>query len=609
MECTDIKTGETIITSAPFRTSNQVVLETTDLDDFYETSKQKILESLSSFQQAGSGWSFVSVEKMDINFIEYNPIKAKSHIPLDKNLVTKKAINNIKNEDNQYNHPERVDKELKNQAEKINWDKIEFPVSLNQITQFEKNNQDISVNVYGYENSEVHILHVSKNNDRKHLIDLLLISNGETNHYCLIKNLTRLLSSQTSNKHCKKHYFRNCLLGFNSEESLSNHKSYCETHDSVRIELSPPNSTMQFTNHNKSMRVPFVVYADFESFIKQIDTCEPNPNEFYTKQYQKHIPSSFCYYIKCFDESFYQSIPVTFTASSETDDVAQIFVDRLQEDIIKICNRIKFPKKMIFTSENKHDFNDATECHICGEKLGKDKVRDHCHITGKYRGAAHQSCNLNYKIPKFFPVLFHNLSGYDSHLFIKKLSGGKLSCIPNNEEKYISFSREIKVDEYIKEGNKFEVKREIRFLDSYRFMPSSLDALSKNLAKDQCKNIGKLYSGKQLDLLLKKGVYPYDSINRFNETQLPPKELIFSKLNDEDISDDDYSHAQDVWNEFNCKTFRDYHDLYNVSDVLLLADVFENFRDVCMNCYKLDPAWYYTSPGLAWDAALKKTKV
>ncbi|XP_065662831.1 uncharacterized protein LOC136085451 [Hydra vulgaris] len=513
---------------------------------------------------------------MDINTIEYNPLRAKSCIPLDKNLSTKKAIINIKNEDNQCfkwciaralnptdNHPESVDKELKIQSNKINWEKIEFPVSSDQITQFENNNKDISVNVYGYENS-VYPLRVSKNNDCQHLIDLLLISNGETNHYCLIKSLSKVLSSQTSKKKYTIHYCKNCLLGFNSEESLSKHKSYCNKHDSVRIELPPPKSTIQFTNHNRSMRVPFVVYANFESFIKPINTCTPNPNESYTKQYQKHIPSSFCYYIKCFDESFYQSNPVSLTASNEADDVAQIFVDRLQEDIIKICNRIKFKKNIVYTHENKKDFDAATECHICGKDLGNDKLRDHCHIIGKYRGAAHQNCNLNYKIPDFFPVLFHNLSGYDSNLFIKKLSGDKLSCIPNNEEKYISFSREIKV------------------------------------------------GGKQLDLSLKKGVYPYDwvdSVDKFNETQLPTKESFFSKLNDEDISDDDYSHAQNVWNEFNCKTFRDYHDLYNISDVLLLADVFENFRDVCMKNYKLDPAWYYTSPGLAWDAALKKTKV
>ncbi|XP_065650343.1 uncharacterized protein LOC136078498 [Hydra vulgaris] len=382
------------------------------------------------------------------------------------------------------------------------------------------NNTDISVNVYGYESSEVHILHVSKNNDPKYLIDLLLIANGETNHYCLIKSFGRLLSLQTSRHHSKVYYCRNCLLGFNSEESLSKHVSYCETHDPVRIELPPPKSTMQFTSHNKSMRVPFVVYADFESFIKPIDACEPNLNESYTKQYQEHIPT----------------FQLHLLQNNETDDVAQIFVDSLQEDIIKMYNKIKFPKRMIFTDKNKHGFNNAKTCHICGEKLNEDKVRDHCHITRKYR------------------VSFHNLSGYNSHLFIKKLSGGKLSCIPNNEGKYISFSREIKVDEYIKE-----------------------DALSKDLAKDKCKNIGKVYS-----------------------------ESFFSRLNAEDISDDDYSHAQIVWKEFNCKTFRDYHDLYNVSDVLLLVNVFKNFRDLCINIYDLDPAWYYTSPGLAWDASLKK---
>src|SRR5678816_2835580 len=130
-----------------------------------------------------------------------------------------------------------------------------------------------------------------------------------------------------------------------------------------------------------------------------------------------------------------------------------------------------------------------------------------------------------------------------------------------------------------------------------RFMPSSLDALSRNLRKDQCKNISKHYTGTQLDLLLRKGAYPYDyvdSIDRLNETELPSKSAFNSRLNDSGISDSDYEHAKTVWNEFGFKTFREYHDLYNLSDVLLLADVFENFRDVCCANYGLDPAWYYT---------------
>ena len=113
-----------------------------------------------------------------------------------------------------------------------------------------------------------------------------------------------------------------------------------------------------------------------------------------------------------------------------------------------------------------------------------------------------------------------------------------------------------------------------------------------------------------IELLTRKGVYPYDyvsSIEKLTETQLPPKEEFCSKVNDEDITDDDFQHALNVWNTFNCKTIRDYHNLYLKTDVLLLADVFENFRKTCLHHYNLDPAHYYTSPGLAWDACLKET--
>ena len=128
--------------------------------------------------------------------------------------------------------------------------------------------------------------------------------------------------------------------------------------------------------------------------------------------------------------------------------------------------------------------------------MNSDRVRDHCHLSGKFRGAAHNDCNINYKVPKFIPIIFHNLSNYDCHLFIKKL-GGEINCIPNNEEKYISFSKQIEVDKFVnKQGKEVIVKRELRFVDSYRFMASSLDALVKNLQKDQCKNLNRFFSGK-----------------------------------------------------------------------------------------------------------------
>ena len=155
-------------------------------------------------------------------------------------------------------------------------------------------------------------------------------------------------------------------------------------------------------------------------------------------------------------------------------------------------------------------------------------------------------------------------------------------------------------------------KHQLRFIDSFKFMASSLDKLSGNLDKQAFTNTSRYYDGKQLDLLLRKGVYPYDymdSLKRLDEILLPPKKAFYSRLSGEGISDEDYEHAQKVWKEFGMMSLRSYHDLYNKSDVLLLADVFENLRDVCSKNYGLDPAWYYTAPGLAWDAALKITEV
>ena len=152
----------------------------------------------------------------------------------------------------------------------------------------------------------------------------------------------------------------------------------------------------------------------------------------------------------------------------------------------------------------------------------------------------------------------------------------------------------------------------IRFIDSFKFMSTSLDSLVNNLPEEAFNNLKRYYTGDKLSLVMRKGVYPYeymDSLERFKENKLPPGESFYSRLTGEDISDEDYQHAQKVWRMFEMKTLQDYHNLYNETDVLLLADVFVNFRNICMENYKLDPAHYYTAPGLSWDACLKMTDV
>ena len=231
-------------------------------------------------------------------------------------------------------------------------------------------------------------------------------------------------------------------------------------------------------------------------------------------------------------------------------------------------------------------------------------------MTGKFRGSAHKECSQKLRIkPESLkvPVIFHNLRGYDSHFIMQQIGDiankhGQnekpltINAILNNMEKYMAFML----------GN------HLTFIDSFQFMSSSLDRLVSNLQKDDLKYTSKSFKGKMLDLLSKKGVYPYDymdSFEKFNEKKLPTKDQFYSILNDQHITDDEYNHAKEVWDTFYIKTMGEYHDHYLVSDVLLLTDVFENFRKTCMQYYKLDPCHYFTSPGLSWDAMLKMTNI
>ena len=176
---------------------------------------------------------------------------------------------------------------------------------------------------------------------------------------------------------------------------------------------------------------------------------------------------------------------------------------------------------------------------------------------------------------------------------IKEMS---LNAIPNNMEKYMAFML----------GN------HLTFIDSFQFMSNSLEKLVSNLPTEAFKYTSQQFKNEKFELMRKKGIYPYDSMDsfkKFNKTELPTKEEFYSILNDEHIKNEDYEHAKNVWKTFNIKTMGDYHDLYLKSDVLLLADVFENLRKTCMQYYKLDPCHYFTSPGLSWDAMLKMTNI
>ena len=266
----------------------------------------------------------------------------------------------------------------------------------------------------------------------------------------------------------------------------------------------------------------------------------------------------------------------------------------------------------------------SERCHICFKPFKEDNpmVRDYCHYTGCYRGPAHTKCNFQYKIPPYIPIVFHSLLGYDTHLFIKELAastgGPNIGITAKNTEDYISFSIKVEVDGVgiptSGPARAHESKEiELRFIDSFKFMSSSLDSLVNNLARRGEQFFGfEEYNDVQYKLLIKKGIYPYEYMNdwdKFKETALPPEKAFYSKLSMVGVREEDYEHARRVWGELGIKNLGEYHDVCLKTDVILLANVFEAFRKVCLKNYGLDPAHFYMAPGLAWKACLKKTRM
>ena len=619
--------NEIVYKTAYFNSKPQTIINNTEIPEALQLTKQQILNIIAQWISEGSGWIVESVDHHYLNIVQYEPMKGSSYIKLPQELRNgKKGLINIKNEDNecfrwchirhlnpQDKNPQRIKKSDKEYVDNLNYNEIEFPITTKQYNKIEKQN-DININVFGYENKQPYPIYISKEKYKDHM-ELLLITENKNKHYVLIKDFNRFMFNQTKYEH-RKHFCMHCLQCFSSERVLNNHKDNCIQVNGVQAVKMPDknNNILKFNNFHKQQPVPFVIYADFEAITEKISGCQPNNNKSFTEAYQKHTDCGYGYKILCcYDDKY--SKPVTIYRGEKA---VYKFMEAMLEEV-KYCKKImkkEFNKPLRMTKEDEEEFQKANECHICNKKYTNEdiKVRDHCHITSKYRGSAHQECNLKLRVNQEeikIPVIFHNLRGYDSHFIMQEIGEivknnkyinkkGKetqmnINAIPNNMEKYMAFML----------GN------HLTFLDSFQFMSSGLEKLVSNPPKESLKYTSQKFQGKKLDLMARKGVYPYDymdSFGKFSE-KLPAKEEFYSILNDEHISDEDYKHAKNVWKKFSIKNMGEYHDLYLESDILLLADVFENFRSTCLAYYKLDPCHYFTSPGLSWDAMLKMTNI
>lgn len=612
-----------------FSTKNHIIDISTNLKNWYNDNVIRALTNkLEEFSERDSGWALSEVLHLKVNINNFSPLKGgiSTFVRLPDFISRKRAVVNVKNRDSycflwavvsalhpvENKHPDRVTS-YPHFKDVLKYDSIEFPIKLHDIKKFEKLN-NLSINLYCIENKSVLPLCLSNNtNSNREPINLLVLPTDNNNftgiqhdnvtfHFAWIKRMSALFSKQLSSHGHKTFICFRCLNHFSSDDLLKRHSICCKNMNKCALKLpKEPDNILHFRHFSYKERVPFAIYADLESILEPCKTFGAvNCN---SVNYQKHTPFSVAYYLKCsYDNS------LSRFKLHRGNDCIKWFISELQSIALYANNILENSQPMETLSfEQEVNYATATHCHICTKPFTFTdvKVRDHSHLTSKYRGAAHQNCNLNYKNLFHIPVIFHNLSGYDANFIMKQLAtgfAGRIQLLPVNKEKYISFTKTV-------DGTRVH----LRFIDSFRFMASSLDKLSSYLENEK-KTIVRAYcnNDQEFNLLTRKGVFPYDymdSWEKLTETCLPLKTNFYSQLHDESINDEDYEHAINVWKIFNIKTLGEYSDLYLKSDVLLLADIFENFRRTCLLTYELDPLHYYTAPGLAFDAMLKTTGV
>lgn len=619
------------------------------LAEFYREAGAEIQLAIDNWMERGSGWRLRQVRTLYVETGRYKPIKGSSFIKTPQNIVNKKAVINVKNEDQscfEYSilaslhyhdlpHKKNADRPASYRqwfGKELDMRGMSEPVQIAEIDKFEKNNK-LSVNVWliSEKGGSVDPLRISENDYR--VVDLLLIEGEETSHYCWIRSLERLMYDREGMAH---HFHRICHTcgraydkRYLTPEKWDFHQRACRAKDAQRV-IIPEDRIICFKDWSKTLKAPVVIYADFECLNEKLDSCQPplkkkgrkgEGNNSYTEMKTLH---KVCGYSFTVVSPYYPGKTFTYRMREGGVNAAEHFIRAVNDECYKISAWLEDNKKEMtpLTAEQEKRHLESTHCHICKDvfedngEFGDDdpetRIHDHCHHTGEYRGAAHNQCNLMYRKHKKVPLFIHNLSGYDAALIMQQVHTTNYDpkVLARNLENFLTFDI-----------------NNTSYRDSFQHLPSSLSTLVNNLKKNlEVDEMGKCFPNlynyfckkwKHLppdcfNLLSGKLSFPYayfDSLQRFEECELPPIEAYYNDLMEECLTDEDYEEAKNIYSRFGLKNLGELHDLYVETDVLLLADVFENYRNICMKTYSLDPAHFVTAPALSWSAALLYTGV
>lgn len=603
-----------------FSTDSVLILTKNQIRGLVLISLRKLLAFYDSFVQGGSGWVLKKVQEIVLTVAKFKLFKGGcSNQVLPPPLQKSRAI--LRTQANNDNfcflfavtlalsaHKKRKNKSRLTQDDisilkRLPSQGMTFPVGLDDILKFEKQVY-FSLNIYGYEpvkvGSKTHALfpyYISQYlKTRRHQINLLY----HQKHFFPIVNLASLLKKNTRKNQRKSYVCRYCLSVFPELQLLHFHESLCnEQSMHIKMPDSDKKAQKKFTSFKSMIAAPFVIYADLESAI--LPSQAINEGKQISKTFHQSI--SWGAITVCRDNPQFGSDPIFYTGPDSIKNFL-IYLESEFERIQKILVSTNFPMKMNLGDQA--DFDAATKCKMCDlpfEDMAKgNKMHDHNHLNGKYRGALCNTCNLKNAVhSRKVVVFFHGLSNYDSHFIIQELhkyNDKKIQIIPRSAEKFLSF----------------EIN-DLVFKDSYMFLSEKLETLAKNLRDKGEENftyLQKYVSDPDCQkLLFQKGFFPYtylSSLSKLEETKLPPANAFFNDLSQTHIKSSDYEFAQKVWSKFNCQNLGDYLKVYLFADLILLADVFENFRENCLNDYQLDPVHYFSSAHFTMDAFLRFSK-
>ena len=481
----------------------------------------------------------------------------------------------------------------------LNYNDSDMPMRLCNIPKFERANPTLSINVIKYNacmddevgegevvrNEAYDLVYKTGNKNAIHKINLLLLEEKGNFHYVAITNLSRLLNTHSGTHRVRNIWCESCLRGFRKQAAYAKHLTLCQSMSKqLTVYSFPDEPTLKFRDWSKAISPQFVVYADFES------TLESTADESHV---EKHLPIAAAFVLLSEDAApkYY-----SFFGSQCVVEFLQT-LEGIARDV-KLWYDQNSKKEMLHYDEEA--FKQATICYLC--KQNPPEVRDHDHFTGTYLGAACNDCNLARRLPRlpFLPVVFHNLRGYDMHHILKhavsKFPSWSLNCIPQSTEQFLSLTAYI------------DKCASLRFIDSLRFLNSSLDTLVKTLSQ---KPLTEALTDIPNIAKTSKGIFPYSLASSCaaleeKRDELPEMVLFKDSLSGQvKVSKEEHDKASQIWHECNCKSLKDYMLVYLKLDVFLLADVFESFRRTGIAEDGLDPANFFSIPGLSWASALK----